>query len=236
MVRFMGAFRVVCSGPMGVFLASLSLLGGVGCGATGQSPRTVVDHVATADTPPTSDVTAPKIDAPKAEAPKTDTPETVEPIPIAIPGSGLVEAKATLRVARSIDKAREVVLKFEDYPQFMPEYSGAKMLGKMPNGNDKVYMEITTLGGIAKMFANIEVLSKKDGSTETHEAKFLDGNVKQFKALWTLTKVDESHTDVTLQVFLDPKIPLPEFIENKANLDGAKKGVIAMKKRIEAAP
>ncbi|MFO0588548.1 MAG: SRPBCC family protein [Polyangiaceae bacterium] len=234
----MAAFRVVCSRWM---VVSLGLIGGAGCGAAGQSPRTVVDHVATVDTPPPADSSAPKADAPKADAPKTDTPktdtpETVEPVAVAIPGSGLVEAKATLRAARSLDKAREVVLKFEDYPQFMPEYSGAKMLGKLPDGNDKVYMEITTLGGIAKMFANIEVLNKKDGLTETHEAKFLDGNVKEFKAIWTLTKVDDAHTEVTLQVFLHPAIPLPDFIVNKANLDGAKKGVIAMKKRIEAAP
>lgn len=118
----------------------------------------------------------------------------------------------------------------------MPEYSGAKMLGKLPSGDDKVYMEITTLGGIAKMYANVDVLPvKKDGATELHEAKFIDGNVKQFKAVWTLTKLDEGHTEVTLQVFLHPAIPLPDFIVNKANMDGAKKGALAMKKRIEAA-
>ena len=98
-------------------------------------------------------------------------------------------------------------------------------------------MEITTLGGIAKMWANVDVLPvKKDGASELHEAKFIDGNVRQFKAVWTLTKVDEGHTDVTLRVFLHPAIPLPDFLVNKANMDGAKKGALAMKKRIENAP
>lgn len=218
---------------------SLAGVGGVGCGAASQSPRTVVDHVATADSSKPADAPnadAPKSDAPKSDASKVEAQETVEPVAVPIPGSGLVEAKATLRVASPIDKARRVVLKFEDYPQFMPEYSDAKMLGKAPSGNDKVYMELTTLGGIAKMFANVEVVEKKDGLTEIHEAKFIDGNVKELKAVWTLTKIDETHTDLTLLVFLYPGIPLPEFIINKANLDGARKGVIAMKKRIEAAP
>ena len=205
--------------------------GAIGCGAAGPSPRTVVDHVATADGPAATDASAPTGDAAKVDV------VDVEPVAIPIPGSDLVEAKATVKVGRSIDKAREIVLKFEDYPKFMPEYSDAKMLGKLPSGDDKVYMEITTLGGIAKMWANVDVLPvKKDGASELHEAKFIDGNVRQFKAVWTLTKVDEGHTDVTLRVFLHPAIPLPNFLVNKANMDGAKKGALAMKKRIENAP
>ncbi len=228
MFGVMGSSRhaLVSSGVL-VFVA----FGVIGCGAAGPSPRTVVDHVATADGPTATDASAPPGDAAKVDV------ADVEPVAIPIPGSDLVEAKATVKVARSIDKAREIVLKFEDYPQFMPEYSGAKMLGKLPSGDDKVYMEITTLGGIAKMWANVDVLPvKKDGASELHEAKFIDGNVRQFKAVWTLTKVDEGHTDVTLRVFLHPAIPLPDFLVNKANMDGAKKGALAMKKRIENAP
>ncbi len=228
MFRVMGSSRLALASFGSLVLI---VLGGTGCGATGQSPRTVVDHVATADGPAASDASGPSGEPGKGEV------QDVEPIAIPIAGSDLVEAKATVKVGRSIDKARETVLKFEDYPRFMPEYSDAKMLGKMPSGDDKVYMEITTLGGVAKMYANVDVLPvKKDGPTELYEAKFLDGNVRQFKAIWTLKKLDEGHTDVTLQVFLLPGIPLPDFIVNKANMDGAKKGALAMKKRIEAAP
>lgn len=199
-----------------------------GCAASTQSPRAVVDQPTTSESPTSES-------SPAGDSQKTEK-DDVEPVPVAIAGSDLVEAKATMKVSAPLDKARAVVLKFEDYPQFMPEYSDAKMLGKAPSGNDKVYMEITTLGGVAKMYANIEVVSTKpEGGPETHEAKFLDGNVRQFKALWTLQKLDDAHTQVTLQVFLHPALPLPDFLVNKANLDGAKKGVLAMKRRIEAA-
>lgn len=207
----------------------LSTAFAAGCAAGTQTPRAVVDQASTVDTP-TSDA-SPGIGAgQKAES------EDVEPVPVAIPGSDLVEAKATVKVNASLDKARATVLKFEDYPQFMPEYSDAKRLGTLPSGNEKVYMEITTLGGVAKMYANIEVLNPApEGTTEVHEAKFLDGNVRQFKAIWTLTKLDDAHTQVALQVFLHPALPLPDFLVNKANLDGAKKGALAMKRRIESA-
>lgn len=198
---------------------------GAACASAGSSPRTVVDHVAQADSSTGTD--ASPGDA-RAES------DDVEPVSVPIEDSGLVEAKATVVVKAPVDKARATVLKFEDYPQFMPEYSDAKMRGKAPSGNDKVYMEITTLGGVARMYANIEVLSRNpDADTEVHEAKFIDGNVRQFKAIWTLHKLDDARTEVSLQVFLHPSLPLPDFLVNKANLDGAKKGALAMKRRIE---
>lgn len=207
----------------------LVALGSAACAAS-PTPKTLVDHTTPAEAPAAGD-TAPAADAPRVES------EDVEPVAVAIPDSDLVEAKATVTVRAPLDKTRATILEFEDYPQFMPEYSDAKQAGKLPSGNDKVYMEITTLGGVAKMFANIEVLpAKTTGNTETHEARFLDGNVKQFKAVWGLTRLDDKRTEVTLQVFLHPSIPLPDFLVNKANLDGARKGVLAMKRRIEAAP
>lgn len=228
MFRVMVLSRLPRSTPgLLIFLA----LGPAACAAASPTPKTMVDHVAQADSPTASDASPAPAPAPAPE------PETVEPVGVPIPDSDLVEAKATVTVRGPVDKARATILKFEDYPQFMPEYSDAKRAGALPNGDEKVYMEITTLGGIAKMFANIEVLpARTEGASEVHEAKFLDGNVRQFKAIWTLTKLDEQRTEVTLQVFLHPAIPLPDFVVNKANLDGAKKGVLAMKRRIEAAP
>lgn len=212
-------------------VALLLLVSGATACSAPPAPKTVVDNVAQADAPTATDA------APRESAPAPESEEVVEPVRVPIPDSELVEAKAKVTVRAPLEKARATVLKFEDYPQFMPEYSDAKRAGKLPSGNEKVYMEITTLGGVAKMFANIEVLpAKTDGAAETHEAKFLDGNVRQFKAIWTLVKLDEQRTELTLQVFLHPALPLPDFVVNTANLDGAKKGVIAMKKRIEAAP
>lgn len=211
-------------------LLAFCVLGSAAC-ATSSTPKTQVDQVAQAEAPTGSDA-APAA-APEPAAPES---EDIEPVAVPIPNSDLVEAKATVIVHAPLDKAREVIFKFEDYPQFMPEYSDAKRLGKAPSGNEKVYMEITTLGGVAKMYANVEVLpARNEGGSEIYEARFLDGNVKQFKAIWTVTKLEDERTEVTLQVFLLPSIPLPDFLVNKANLDGAKKGALAMKRRIEAA-
>lgn len=218
------SFARLIQGALGIVA-----IGAVACASTSTGPKTVIDNGGSVGSSAPADGTP----APAADAPKADSND-IEAAPVTIEGSDLVEAKASIAVRAPIEKARATVLKFEDYPQFMPEYSDCKRLGKAPSGNEKLYMEITTLGGIAKMFANVELLpTTKEGATEKYEAKFIDGNVKQFKAIWTLTKVDDQHTDMTLQVFLHPSIPLPDMLVNKANLDGAKKGAIAMKKRIE---
>ncbi len=210
---------------LGLLAASVA-----GCGATSPTPKTLVDQVAQADSPTASDAT------PSAEAARPET-EEVEPVSVPIQGTDLVEAKATVTARVPLEKARATVLqRFEDYPQFMPEYSDAKRLGNLSSGNEKVYMEITTLGGIAKMFANVEIMPvSKQATTEVYEARFIDGNVRQFKAIWTLTPTAAGHTELSLQVFLHPSLPLPDFLVNKANLDGAKKGALAMKRRIEGA-
>jgi ribosome-associated toxin RatA of RatAB toxin-antitoxin module len=230
-------FRVMAlsqSARLSLGLLAFVAWGAAACASTGPSPKTVVDNVGAPDK--SASPADPPASPAAGDAPKPAESEDVEPVAVPIEDSGLVEAKATITIHAPLDKTRATVLKFEDYPQFMPEYSDAKHIGKAPDGNDKVYMEITTLGGVAKMFANIELLPvRKDGASEIHEAKFLDGNVKQFKAVWTLTKVDDNTTTAALQVFLHPSIPLPDFLVNKANLDGAKKGVIAMKKRVEGA-
>ena len=215
--------------------ASLGLLGAfalaaAGCAAAGPSPKTMVDQVAQVDSSAASDASPPSSDAATTET------ADVDPVAVPIQGSDLVEARATVIARAPIDKARATIRLFEDYPQYMPEYSDAKRLGKLPSGNEKVYMEITTLGGVAKMFANVEVLpARKEGEAEIHEARFIDGNVRQFKAIWTLTPTTDGNTELTLQVFLHPSLPLPDFLVNKANLDGAKKGALAMKRRIEGA-
>ena len=66
----------------------------------------------------------------------------------------------------------------------------------------------------------------------------MEGNVDDFKAIWRLRKMDEDHTELTLEVFLEPSLPLPDSLINSENVGGAVDGVIAMRNRIEgrAAP
>ena len=50
---------------------------------------------------------------------------------------------------------------------------------------------------------------------EVHESRFVKGNVRELKAIWRLKKLDEATTELSLEVFLDPSIPLPTGLHHR---------------------
>lgn len=156
---------------------------------------------------------------------------------VAMDGTELVRGRSTVVVDAPIKQVRKAVLGFKAYPEFMPHYRSAKVLGRTPDGARDVYMEVVALHGAVKMWTRIELPkpTKVDG-VETHESRFVDGNVKDFKAIWRLKKIDRDHTELSLEIFLQPDIPLPTSLINGENLKGSKQGVLAMKDRLEGRP
>lgn len=204
-----------------------------GAGSTGQNqsapqePGTVqrtLDHLpgvasASDSTPPPVAASEP---APQAEA-------------VPIEGTDMVEGRATMNVAAPIKKVREAVVQFKSYPEFMPHCTGAKVLGRTPNGARDVYLDFEALHGAVKMWARIEVPKPvKDGNVEVIETKFVDGNVKAFRAIWRLRAIDEANTELSFQVFIHPDIPVPTSLLNEENLSGAVKGITATRRWIES--
>jgi ribosome-associated toxin RatA of RatAB toxin-antitoxin module len=180
-----------------------------------------------------------KKDQPAYQATPTDAtpaaPTVAAPTPeaIAIPGSDLVHGRATVVVKAPIDKVREAVLGFAHYPEFMPHYTAARVIGPTSGGKE-VYMQIEALHGAVSMSANVEVPKPAmiDG-VETYDTKFLKGNVDDFKAVWRMKKIDDQSTELSLEVFLKPKLPLPHQLINSENMNGAVKGVVAMRARLQ---
>ena len=160
---------------------------------------------------------------------------TTRRVPIA--GTRLVRGHSTVVVDAPLAKVREHVLAFAAYPEFMPHYKTAKVLGRTPSGGRNVYMEVTALHGAVKMWARVEVQKPAPSDAlESHEIRFLEGNVKELSGAWRLRRIDASKTELTLEIFLNPSLPLPASLINEENLDGSRKGVDAMRKRIEQSP
>jgi len=157
----------------------------------------------------------------------------VTTVPVRIEGSNFVRGMSTVVVNAPIDKVRERVLAFGEYPEFMPYYTKCRVLGRTPRGRE-VFMEVAALHGAIKMWARIEVLKPVtvDG-VETHDTRFLQGNVRDLKAAWRLKKLAADKTELSLELFLLPKVPLPTSVINDANLESSADGVAALKRRIE---
>jgi ribosome-associated toxin RatA of RatAB toxin-antitoxin module len=170
-------------------------------------------------------------------APTSPAPNDALSVPVPIDGTDMVRGRSTIKVSAPIEKVREQLFAFAQYPEFMPHYKKAKVLGRAPSGGRDVYMEIEALNGAVTFWTRIDMPRQPvmvDG-TEVYEAKMLDGNVKDFKAIWRVKKIDDASTELSLEVFLQPRLPLPTSILNSENLKGASSGVTAMRARIEGA-
>ncbi|MRG90665.1 SRPBCC family protein [Polyangium spumosum] len=153
---------------------------------------------------------------------------------VPIPGSSLVRGRAKVIVSAPIDAVRARVLAFGEYARFMPHYSRSKVLGRTKSGEREVYMEVTALHGAARFWARMAVKKARDAAgVETYDVAMLEGNVKDFRAVWRLRSIDAGHTELELEVFLLPRLPLPASLLNAENLKGASKGVVAMRSFVE---
>lgn len=146
---------------------------------------------------------------------------------------GLVKGRSTVVVNAPIDEVRKHVLRFDKYADFMPHYNAARVLRRSPDGSREVYMQWAALHGAIKMWARFEMHESKDGDTEVWSSKFVEGNVRQAQASWRMTPLEADRTELTLEAFLLPKLPMPSSLLNDENTSGAEKGVVAMRKRIE---
>ncbi|MCC6557668.1 MAG: SRPBCC family protein [Polyangiaceae bacterium] len=153
---------------------------------------------------------------------------------IPIPGTKLVRGRTTLVVRAPLARVRAAVLDFAHYPEFMPHFTTCRVIGRSPSGGRDVYMEVAALHGAVKMWARLDARKPvtADG-VETHEMRKLDGNVEDLHAIWRLRPLDAGRTELSLEIFLQPRIPLPASLLNAENVDGSARGAVAVRARSE---
>lgn len=224
-------------------LALAALLAACGCATTnGTGP--LASSPGSPDDPQPKDPSAgaalsyPASAPPSVEATK-DLPAdgTVKAQAVPIAGSEWTRGRATVTVKAPMDKVRATLLDYERYPEFMPEFSGSKILGRMPGGGHQVYQQMSILGGTVKIWAQVEVPKPTiEGDTETYSGTMMKGNIKEYEAIWKLRPLDASHTELTAELRLVPPFPVPVGWMNGKNVEGAAKAVQAMKRRVETRP
>jgi len=157
---------------------------------------------------------------------------TREAVPIA--GSELVRGRSTVIVNAPIDEVRAVALDYDRYAEFMPHYTASRIVGRASGGGRQLYMQWEALHGAVKLWARFDMRRVEVPSgIETYQSEFIEGNVKQAFARWSIESEPGDQTKLTLEIFLHPRIPMPTSLLNAENLDGAVKGVAAMRDRIE---
>lgn len=227
-MRSLGSLRAAHA--MSLVIMSLGCAGGGHATARPEASTPAPAAVETAPRPaaPTS--------TPDASPPSAAPGEPLRAVAVPIPGTDFVRGRTTLKVNAPLEKVREAVLDFGRYTEFMPFFRGSRVLGRTAAGARDVYMEIEALHGAVRLWVQIEIPRPTIvDDVETYESRFVKGNVKEFKAIWRLRRIDDDATELSLEVFLQPLLPLPTALVNRGNVGGSMKGATAMRARIEGA-
>jgi ribosome-associated toxin RatA of RatAB toxin-antitoxin module len=138
---------------------------------------------------------------------------------------------ARVNVDAPHELVRSVVLDYKNYAKFISRFETAKVIGKKGNTTD-VYLKVPILNGAGSVWAIVrfEPMTTVDGvdtlvghKLEEKEDGKKTGNVKRLDATWRLTKLDDSTTQVELELVIVPGLPVPKgVVESEVRFAAAK--------------
>jgi ribosome-associated toxin RatA of RatAB toxin-antitoxin module len=125
------------------------------------------------------------------------------------PSNPIDTGAAAILVNAPIGDVRKIVTDFKKYDQIIKPFEKSRVLSRR-KGVSEVYFEVPVAHGAVKIWVVAHVDAPvKDGVGEKIVARYSRGNVDDFRAVWRLRAVDDTHTIVKLELLVDPKLPLP---------------------------
>ena len=149
------------------------------------------------------------------------------------PQSAIDTGGAAIHVNAPIADVRKVVTDYRHYEQFIKPFDQSRLLSRR-KGVSEVYFEVPVMHGAAKIWCVVHIdPPSKDAVGEKIVARYSRGNVDDFRAVWRLRAVDDTHTVVKLELLVDPKLPIPGSLVTPELSYAADKAVTAVRDRAE---
>jgi ribosome-associated toxin RatA of RatAB toxin-antitoxin module len=131
---------------------------------------------------------------------------------VKVPACDFRAGGARTVVNAQLRTVRALIQDYGHYSEFIKPFEASKIVGRDGDKTD-VYLRIKILKGAAKIWAVVRFEPPTgEGETKTVSAKMLKGNVKRLDATWRIRPVDDTHTEVTLEILMVPDFPAPEMI------------------------
>lgn len=162
-------------------------------------------------------------------------PPNMQQYEVPVPGNSIRVGGARLPVHAPLSVVRQVVTEYAKYTEFMPQFEKSHVIGRSPDGTD-VYLRVTFLHGVAKIWAVMRFNAAESDDKGEHISGKMQGqgNVEDLRAVWRLETVDENTTNLALELFMVPKVPVPAWLVTQELVEAAKKGVARARERAEA--
>ena len=101
------------------------------------------------------------------------------------------------------------MLDYKNYSSFMKRFEKSVVVGRSGDKTD-VYLQVPILKGAAKVWAVVRFEPVKEvNGTEIVVGHMVKGNVKRLDATWRLKKLDDTTTNVVLELLIVPDLAVP---------------------------
>jgi ribosome-associated toxin RatA of RatAB toxin-antitoxin module len=143
---------------------------------------------------------------------------------------------AEIFIDAPVSKVRASVQDYANYQTVIPRFQKAKVLKKSGATTD-VYLQIPIMHGAATVWTvqHFESPASK-GSLEWIDGRSLQGNVDALRTRWTYRAVDEGHTVLISEIYVEPRlpgIPLPSDTIGHEAEKAASEAVVSVKAHAE---
>lgn len=144
--------------------------------------------------------------------------------------------RAQIFVDAPMSDVRNAILDYGNWSTFIKRFQKSKLLKKEANGAAEVYLQMPILKGAATLWA-VEKFEPPvaEGKGEKIVGKYQKGNVEDLQAVWHYRPIDDSHTVVTLEIFVQPKLAVPDSLMVSQREDAAGEACIGVKDRAQKA-
>ncbi len=117
---------------------------------------------------------------------------------------------ARVHVKAPLETTKNTVTNYARYGAMITTFEQAKVIGKQGDQTD-VYLRVPILNGAAHIWAvmRFEPPRKLGGDEYVVAAKMVKGNVKRFEALYRIRRIDDTSSQLNLEMQIVPSLPVP---------------------------
>jgi hypothetical protein len=139
-------------------------------------------------------------------------------------GRGQIFVEAPLKDVRA------AVLDYGNWSTTIDRFEKSKVLKREPDGTTDVYLRMPILKGAATIWV-VERFAPPiaEGKGEKVVGTMVKGNVDDLRAVWHYRPVDATHTVVTLEILVTPKMAVPEAVLTTQLEDAAGEGCLGIR-------
>jgi hypothetical protein len=115
-----------------------------------------------------------------------------------------------VHVAAPLDAATRVATDYASYSRIITQFEQSRIVSKQGEQTD-VYMRVPILKGAAKIWVVMRFAPPRKVSDDEYliTGKMVRGNVKRFDATYRIRRIDDSNTQLNLEMLIVPRLPFP---------------------------